>query len=1057
MKDLFWPKELVVFDGYLELLHGEINLANGFGRIWIQPSGNRLPQEFNIKLGPNVLHLKANSQSIGTKLSSFLDSDKGWVAKVSYGQNNEVRLILYGISQVHKAQDSNLKFRTSIDGLDHHSFNADLCVRDVWTGRELVLLRYDVQSNSTFVIGDQSIGKIEISGEVPEVVGLYPQGHWGSNGRWLLLDRKPLGSGGPSWDESSILFLTSLSNSMSDFMAAWKQYNDAEERDLLEIRTRVGVLQYGRLVKIVEGVDFTLIQVTVNNVASASENLGVLKERVESRGGLVLEITEQKPMNDINDRRTRTEDIRVDVERVDSLSGTIQFRLPRSNQEVPASGHLFVSVHGDLAQINRRKDAESRFAGGQCELKGLSEILRETPLVESRKRRRETGVSSKMRAQFSGELTERQLKAIDIAINTPDIALIQGPPGTGKTQVIALIEQRLAELAENGRDEALILLTSTQNDAVDQVAARTRIFGLPPNRDSGRGDIDPIEVWRKERLSSVYSLLDSDAEHNKVKRVKSIVSKIGLDHMKPDDQFAVLTDLETFTTNASLRQIVIDARKGIQRIPLKRSSVSRIERRLRSIRTTFHSYEDDGRDRLVDVMKLFEYSDLPKEWVDNYLHHVNYMLLEDRNLWNECRELQEAMLDSFFNIVDERPKPFARDIRIAARNIEKEVERDTYPKKPGSVLSMGEALEMYVNEISSVTDVDEIVRGYTVVHAATCQRSAKYLDRSLKNSPAGFQNVIVDEAARVNPTDLLMPLVQAKKRVILVGDHRQLPAIFDEDIARGVSEVRLLEMSLFERLFVLLQRVGQNTGIPRTVTLNTQYRMHPRLGKFVSENFYEPYGESLENGLAEDQFHHQIGGWESRTTAWVDVPLERGDAERSPSRSWFREVEAVEVAAVASRIVIENPDTSVGIITFYSAQKELILEHLDTNLVSRDEFGSPHVAEQYSIQLDDSGKAYERLRVGSVDAFQGKEFDVVILSMVRSQKITSTDNAINLYGFAAVENRMCVALSRQKRLLIVVGDKAMASSNAAREITGLHNLVKLCDEEEQAFISGVSK
>ena len=181
------------------------------------------------------------------------------------------------------------------------------------------------------------------------------------------------------------------------------------------------------------------------------------------------------------------------------------------------------------------------------------------------------------------------------------------------------------------------------------------------------------------------------------------------------------------------------------------------------------------------------------------------------------------MLDSFFNIVDERPKPFARDIRIAARNIEKEVERDTYPKKPGSVLSMGEALEMYVNEISSVTDVDEIVRGYTVVHAATCQRSAKYLDRSLKNSPAGFQNVIVDEAARVNPTDLLIPLVQAKKRVILVGDHRRLPAIFDEDVARGVSEVGLLETSLFERLFVLLQRVGQNTGIPRTVTLNTQY------------------------------------------------------------------------------------------------------------------------------------------------------------------------------------------------------------------------------------------
>jgi superfamily I DNA and/or RNA helicase len=50
---------------------------------------------------------------------------------------------------------------------------------------------------------------------------------------------------------------------------------------------------------------------------------------------------------------------------------------------------------------------------------------------------------------------------------------------------------------------------------------------------------------------------------------------------------------------------------------------------------------------------------------------------------------------------------------------------------------------------------------------------------------------------------------------------------------------------------------------------------------------------------------------------------------------------------------------------------------------------------------------------------------------------------------------MCVALSRQKKLLIVVGDKAMAASENARDVTGLHGLVELCDVEEKEFNRGL--
>jgi superfamily I DNA and/or RNA helicase len=80
----------------------------------------------------------------------------------------------------------------------------------------------------------------------------------------------------------------------------------------------------------------------------------------------------------------------------------------------------------------------------------------------------------------------------------------------------------------------------------------------------------------------------------------------------------------------------------------------------------------------------------------------------------------------------------------------------------------------------------------------------------------------------------------------------------------------------------------------------------------------------------------------------------------------------------------------------------------------------------------------ERFRVGSVDAFQGKEFDVVLLSTVRSWKSGSDINnsvVVNeQLGFLRIINRINVAMSRQKRLLIVVGDLSLASAELTQSI-----------------------
>lgn len=1053
MNVLNLPKELEIFTGVFELIEGETDSANGFGRIWIRPIGNQLPQEFVLKLGSYVLRIRATTQTAGTNLFGFAAADKGWLANVSRDKNGVLTLSLYGVGHTRKSIDLDFQFKTSIEGVNDDSFDESCRIFDSWSARDLLLLRYDSDRNMVFLVGDKQVGHVSINEGVPEIVSLHPLDYLRKNlGRWILLDTDPLHSTAEHWDETSSMFLQRLDNSMSDFMTAWKEYNDAEEKDVEELRARIGVLQYGRKEIIKGNFDSELIKISINQTGSSDESLAFLKERVEGRGTVEVEVSEQKPVGDANDRDSNSVNSRAEVDFVDVSNGAIQLRDPNRELEIPPSGFVFVSVVGNLTQINRKRNAEIRFANGECEIKGLSEILREVTPLESRSRKHEVGVSAKMRAQFSGEITQRQISAIEMAVNTPDIVLIQGPPGTGKTQVIALIQQRIAELEENGRQDSLILLTSTQNDAVDQVAARTRIFGLPPKRDVGRGDIDPIEIWRKERLAASYALLDSDNAHNRVMNVSNIVSKIVTDHFYLDEQLDALTQLETFVTDSEIRQKLAHARREIELNQLKKSLRERIERRIRALRTASVSYQDDGRDRLLDIQREIEGQDLPQKWREQFSIVIAGILLKEENSWMECRVLQEKLLDLFYDTVDLRPKRFTENIRILARKIKGEVEKNAHQKKPGAILSIGEALEMYVNDISGSNSVDAIVRKYSVVHAATCQRSAKWLEKNEgRATTVGFQNVIVDEAARVSPSDLLIPLVQAKQRVILVGDHRQLPTIFDDHIAHGVSESALLKTSLFERLFFLLQRVGRETGIPRTITLNTQYRMHPRLGDFVSKEFYEPHGESIESGLPAENFRHQIEGFEDRTSVWVDVPLESGAAQRSVTRSWYREAEAEEVARTASKIVFDNPEISVGIITFYSAQEQLILEHLDDELVARDETGSLRVSDTFSLHKDDAGKVHERLRVGSVDAFQGKEFDVVILSIVRSQRIRNDDSAVALFGFAAVENRMCVALSRQKKLLIVVGDKSMASSKPAGKIAGMHSLVQLCDEEETLF------
>ena len=106
-----------------------------------------------------------------------------------------------------------------------------------------------------------------------------------------------------------------------------------------------------------------------------------------------------------------------------------------------------------------------------------------------------------------------------------------------------------------------------------------------------------------------------------------------------------------------------------------------------------------------------------------------------------------------------------------------------------------------------------------------------------------------------------------------------------------------------------------------------------------------------------------------------------------------------------------------GVISFYKAQTEQL---------------------KYMLKKDFDRYINEfKLRIGTVDSFQGMEFDVVFLSLVRTGK--------SGFGFLKLYNRLNVSMSRQKKLLVAVGDAAFYNTDQAREqVPGLADFLKVC-------------
>ena len=256
-----------------------------------------------------------------------------------------------------------------------------------------------------------------------------------------------------------------------------------------------------------------------------------------------------------------------------------------------------------------------------------------------------------------------------------------------------------------------------------------------------------------------------------------------------------------------------------------------------------------------------------------------------------------------------------------------------------------------------------------------------------------FQTCVVDEAAQSVELSTLIPLRLGVKQLVLVGDPQQLPAT----VIANRESLGNYERSLFERL--------EQCGVP-VHTLSVQYRMHPAISHFPRHVFYQGILQDAPSVVAQKPPFFSTPPFEINPFMFINIAAARDTlSTTTQSRSNTEEAKVcvslyLALSKIADATKFNFSGRQVGVITPYADQVKVI----------RNEFQAANID-------------ISEMEIASIDSFQGKEKDIIIVSTVRACPMS------NSVGFLADMRRMNVAITRAKIGLFIIGRADTLSLN----------------------------
>ena len=638
-------------------------------------------------------------------------------------------------------------------------------------------------------------------------------------------------------------------------------------------------------------------------------------------------------------------------------------------------------------------------------------------------------------------LNQSQKNAVLRALYANDLCLLQGPPGTGKTTVIAeLIWQHILK-----DPTKKLLLTSETNLAVDN--ALEKLMG---SRNVNEALSPYLSIIKPLRFGK-SSKFEEDGKKYSVERIEKWL----------DDEYEeeLVYENEVASLDSATEEALDDPEDGDVNNNAVQQWMSMIAQRAQAYAEQNPRYAE-----LADTYRasLCSPDGITKRFFkEKYFKHANVIGSTCSSTGSPsfaadyARVYSSAIYDKF--VEKEGYKQTISDIKgliVAANNVDSSFQDTALSiikkiMRENNVKTEDELRELLDNPTDNVR---HFLFNYDLRSLLRPKRSKKFqtiLERlgfdsedefnQMKN--IYFDTVIMDEASKATPPDLVLPLCFGRKSIV-IGDHRQLPPMLNEQdfkeallslndekataLANDIDR-QFVDTSQFARLIL-------NPNVSKSIksVFTEQYRMHPQINDAIKQ-FYKNDEGGLSCGLdltkvdcpdlsePESRYHgFYHPGFISPDVHVLWVKVDEPE-QRSDSKALYNEKEVEAVKRVLQYLKHSegfkeymqywddnirseerrNLEKEIGVISFYGQQVK-------------------YLNEVKSFARNNG----MRVKLNTVDKFQGMERNIVIVSTVRSDKYKTAQGIVpnDNPGFAKSPERLNVALSRARRLLIVVGN-----------------------------------
>ncbi|NXC85444.1 ZNFX1 protein, partial [Cercotrichas coryphoeus] len=634
------------------------------------------------------------------------------------------------------------------------------------------------------------------------------------------------------------------------------------------------------------------------------------------------------------------------------------------------------------------------------------------------------------------KLDESQMQALNLAL-TKELAIIQGPPGTGKTYVGLKIVQALLtndHVWQSTSSKRPILIVCYTNHALDQFlegilsfhddeivriggrsssAALHRFTLKELKKHDYRFDLEEYFYWDCDEMTSEMEKIEQKllegAQRLECTTYGIVNHRYLKPHMAPQHYASLITGLEDdeLFYVGSRRSLILEW-LGLGVSAFTQNAAENIWAENPGGQ---QEREEEGEDEAEEeLLKIPEMADLIEA----------ERVIEDEKAANPWRRKEEdvralagAMLDMKLDQEEETAQPQQETTQWEVTRGQR---RKIKQKMKAELRKLSTMTELEANAIQNVWQLDlssrwrlyrlwlrtyqGFIREEILQHEEEYQEAAERLKRLKLQQDLYIINkarivgmtttgaakyrqilqfiepqiVIVEEAAEVLEAHTITTLSKVCQHLILIGDHQQLqPSANVYDLAKNFN----LEVSLFERLI--------KVDFP-FVCLKYQHRMRPEIAQLISPHIYE----KLENHPSVLEYENMKGVSTNVFFVEHEVPeqeIQEGKSHQNPHEAHF-------VVELCRYFLCQGYEPSqITVLTTYTGQL-------------------------FCLRRLMPAKIFEGVKVHVVDKYQGEENDIILLSLVRSNKEQRP-------GFLQIPNRICVALSRAKKGLYCIGNMRM--------------------------------